>query len=147
VPEQRNRFRPYERLRHRNDFARVFAVRCRIGDDILVVYAAPNGLAWSRLGMSVSRRIGNAVVRNYVRRRLREAFRTGKIAIPKGFDFVCVAKPRAKDRYADVAASLVKLANRVVSRSTPCRSPRGKPEQLEHRAVKRHDRTDRNPRR
>lgn len=119
VPEQRRRFRPYEHLRRRDDFARVFAARCRAGDDVLLVYAVANDLEWSRIGMSVSRRIGNAVVRNFVRRRIREAFRGNKDRIPRGFDFVCVAKANAQDRQVDVEASLVRLAARAVSRSKP----------------------------
>ena len=61
-------------------------------DALLIVYVAANGLAWSRLGISVSKRVGKAVQRNYVRRRIREAFRSMKADLPTGLDIVCIAR-------------------------------------------------------
>ncbi|RME40614.1 MAG: ribonuclease P protein component [Planctomycetota bacterium] len=107
------RFRPRERLRRRRDFERVFARRCRVGTEHLVVYAAPNDLEWSRLGISVSRKVGNAVVRNRVRRKLREAYRTHKHEIPAGFDFVCVARPSLRVLKGDWGTWLSALFRRV----------------------------------
>ena len=48
-----------------------------------------------RLGITVSKRVGNAVTRNRVRRRLRELFRTGRAELPQGCDVVVVAYPSA----------------------------------------------------
>ncbi len=111
-----HRFRRKERLRLRDDFGRVYALRCSRGDRVLVVYAAPNDLGLSRLGLSVSRRVGRAVDRNYVRRRIREAFRLNKRDLPVGYDFVCVARSCAADRSVDVAKSLCALAVSAVQR-------------------------------
>jgi len=111
-PDQR--FQKHERLRRRTDFERVFARRCSVGDDVLVVYVAENGLAWTRFGLSVSKRIGNAVHRNYVRRRIREAFRTSKADISKGFDIICVARLKAVDRGIDVGHSLRSLVPKAI---------------------------------
>ncbi len=108
------RFRYSERLRLQEDFARVFATKCSRADEGLIVYVALNDLAWSRLGRSVSKRIGNAVRRNYVRRRIREAFRTQKGVLPQGVDIVCIAKPRAADRDWDLSASLRRLVEKAV---------------------------------
>ncbi len=110
------RFRFSERLRLQGDFARVFTNKCSQADGALIVYVAKNHLPWSRLGRSVSRRIGNAVRRNYVRRRIREAFRTQKNVLPKGFDIVCVAKPKAGDGDWDVARSLRTLVEKAARR-------------------------------
>ncbi len=111
------RFPKRERLRLNRGFARVFARKCRAGDDVLLVYAAKNDLAWSRLGLRVGKRMGNAVRRNYIRRRIREAFRANKAKIPQGFDFVCIALPRAKDPSCDIALSLCAL----MARATPAK--------------------------
>ena len=114
------RFRRSERLRLRRDYARVFAAKCSQADGLLVVYVAPNDLGWSRLGLSVSKRVGKAVRRNYVRRRIREAFRTQKSELPKGLDIICVARPKASDVRYDVAHSLRTLiirAARCLARS------------------------------
>ncbi len=113
-PDQR--FPRRAHLRQRRDFDRVFAQRCSAADDVLVVYVAPNDLTWSRLGISVSRRIGNAPRRNYARRRIREAFRRQKTLLPLGIDIVCVAKNGAANKRKDVAASLRELLARATSR-------------------------------
>jgi ribonuclease P protein component len=101
-----HRFRRRERLRTRSDFARVYAGRRRASDAVLLVYVADNGLDWSRLGLSVGKKVGNAVSRNYVRRRIREAFRLAKADLPRGLDIICVAKPDAARSGSDMVRSL-----------------------------------------
>lgn len=109
------RFRPREHLRLRADFARAFASNCRRGDDLLVAYIAPNGLKWSRLGLSVSKRLGNAVRRNYLRRKIREAFRLHRSDLPTGLDIVCIARRGALRANADLARSLCTLVRKAAS--------------------------------
>lgn len=58
----------------------------------LVIYARPNELNCNRLGLSVSKKIGNAVVRNRIKRLLREALRNFLHGWPFFYDFVIVAK-------------------------------------------------------
>lgn len=113
-PDQR--FQKQEHLRRGSDFTRVFGERCTAGDDLLIVHVASNDLSWSRLGLSISRRVGGAVRRNYIRRRIREAFRTNKDELPKGYDIICTAKPKAAERNADVSESLRTLSVKAVSR-------------------------------
>lgn len=107
------RLRKCERLRLRVDFARVFARRCSAADPVLVVYVATNDLGYVRIGLSVSRRVGNAVVRNRVRRRIREAFRRHKASLPVGLDIICVARPKAACDDADIANSVRVLVARA----------------------------------
>jgi len=101
------RFLKRERLRLRRDFARVLSGKCKAADAVLVVYAARNDLTFSRIGISVSKRLGNSVRRHNIKRRIREAFRKSKADLPGRLDIVCVAKPAAAGE--DVAASLRKL--------------------------------------
>ena len=127
---QDQRFHPRERLRLRRDFARVFEGKCKAADTVLVVYAAGNDLTWSRIGISVGKRIGNAVRRHYVKRRIREAFRRSKGDLPQGLDIVCVARPPAADAEVDVAASLRSLILKAAARcptSGPDRTPESNP--------------------
>ena len=56
------------RIRNRRDFHRIYRRRCTAADENLLVYGGPNGLPYPRLGMSVSRKLGNAVLRNRWRR-------------------------------------------------------------------------------
>jgi len=116
TPPTDERFRPRERLRLEKDFERVIKKGKRAGDDRLLVYALANDLGWSRLGISVPKRIGNAVRRHYVRRRIREAFRRHKPDFPPGFDFACVARPRAVDPDANLVDSLVALTRKATTR-------------------------------
>jgi len=109
-----------EHLRRGADFDRAFQCGRRASDTLLTVYVIENGLGYSRLGRSVGRRVGNAVARNRVRRRLAEAFRRNKARLSLGTDFVCVVKPAAAEPGTDLAASMIELAARAAGRrSTP----------------------------
>ena len=110
------RFRRRERVRRRCDYARAFAEGRRAGNNVLVIYVAENGLAWSRLGLSVGKRVGNAVRRHYVRRMIREAFRMTKADLPQGLDIICVAKPQAGNRQSGFARMLPLLVTKAVRR-------------------------------
>jgi len=82
---------------------------CKAADSVLVVYTVRNDLTFSRIGISVSKRLGNSVRRHNVKRRIREAFRKSKSDLPVGLDIVCVAKLAAAADGVDVSASLHKL--------------------------------------
>lgn len=81
------------RLGGRQAFAAVFENRLRKNAGPLSVAGRPNGLDHNRLGLSVSRRVGNAVRRNRVKRRLREAFRLNGRGWAQGYDLVVVVRP------------------------------------------------------
>ncbi len=61
------------------------------------MHAFPNEFGTPRLGLSVSRRVGNAVMRNTVRRRLREVFYSELPEIPSNLDLVVSARPAAAE--------------------------------------------------
>ena len=103
-------FHRRDRLRLTSEFARVYAARRRAGNDILLVYVADNRLGWSRLGLSVSKRVGNAVCRSRVRRLIREAFRKSRAELPVGIDIICVAKPRILQAADEITPLLRKFA-------------------------------------
>ena len=94
-------FPPSRRLHGRRAFARVFASRTGRTAGPLRIHACVNDVGWPRLGLSVSRRVGNAVTRNRIKRRLREAFRLSQHDLP-ALDLVVVVRPHepaAPDRY------------------------------------------------
>ena len=107
------RFPSKFRLQHANEFQRVFRHKLSVADPLLVVHGCANQLAYPRLGLSVSRRVGNAVVRNQWKRRLREAFRRHRDELPPGIDLVIIPRQGVKPTYAAVVTSLLRLAHQL----------------------------------
>ena len=78
---------------------------------LVVMKSLPNRLSLSRYGFSVSRRVGKAVVRNRVRRLLREILRL--VPLKPGWDIVLIARPAAANAdYATLRQSVVELLSR-----------------------------------
>jgi len=69
----------------------------RLTGDVAALYARPNGLPVTRIGISVRRSAGSAVRRNRVRRRVREAIRLEQERVAGGFDVVLVPRVPAAD--------------------------------------------------
>jgi len=109
------RFRRANRLRSPLDFARVRAGGRRVnGRHLSLGYAAGEAEAPVRIGFSVSKRVGGAVVRNRVKRRLREAARQQVTSLALGWDIVIAARPSAAQQpYAALDAELRELLTRA----------------------------------
>ena len=82
-------------LKKNSDFRRLYAKGKSAVTPCLVLYARPNRRAENRVGYTVSTKLGHAVVRNRVRRRLREIYRLNSPRLRQGFDLVVVARGRA----------------------------------------------------
>jgi ribonuclease P protein component len=107
------RFLPHYRLRSNADFQRVYDRRCSASDGLLLIFVVKNGLSHPRLGLSVSRKIGGAVVRNRWKRLLREAFRLSRTELPEGLDIVAIPRPGAEPALRPLRDSLQRLAARA----------------------------------
>lgn len=89
------RLRPTERLRCPQAYQRVFTQGEKLVGSLFILYVLPTSEPYSRLGMAVSKRLGNAVVRNRIKRCLREMFRRHKAYLLAPCDVVCVARREA----------------------------------------------------
>jgi ribonuclease P protein component len=85
------------RLRRKQEFAQVFAQAKKRHGPHLLFLTRENGSGHSRLGLTVSRKVGNAVARNRVKRLLREAFRRVKQDLHPSLDLVVIARKGATD--------------------------------------------------
>lgn len=111
------RFLPEHHIRRGADFDRAYGRRASASDRYLLVFGCPNGLSHARLGLSVSRKVGGAVVRNRWKRLIREAFRLSRAELPKGVDLVVI--PRCggvEPELSYLRPSLSRLAERVASK-------------------------------
>ena len=84
-------------LKKNSDFRRLYTKGKSAATPYLVVYCRKNRLDRNRTGYTVSTKLGHAVVRNRVRRRLREIVRLHAHAVKPGYDLVLVARSRAVD--------------------------------------------------
>ncbi|OGP97792.1 MAG: ribonuclease P protein component [Deltaproteobacteria bacterium RBG_19FT_COMBO_46_9] len=85
-----------ERLLNRKDFVNLNRAGRRYLTEHFTVIFKKNGLDISRLGITVSKRVGKAVKRNRIKRLLREFFRLNKKIFPKGFDVIFIANKGAE---------------------------------------------------
>lgn len=107
------RFPKEVRLLASPEFRRVFEHKASVADAVLVLYGAPNELTLSRIGMAVSRKVGNAVVRNRWKRQLREAFRMQQSQLPTGIDFVILPRKGATPNHEAIQRSFDNLSKKL----------------------------------
>lgn len=86
--------RKIEILNLNTQFRRIYSKGSSAVRPSLVVYSKPNGLKFNRVGITVSKKIGKAVIRNRAKRRLREVFRLNSVKTKTGYDFILVARSR-----------------------------------------------------
>lgn len=96
-------------LKENHIFRRLYRKGSTAADSRLAIYVRRNGRPGNRLGLTVSTKVGHAVVRNRLRRRLREIYRLHEGEFLPGYDMVVVARSRA------VAASYQKLQRAYLS--------------------------------
>ena len=85
-------------LKKNKDFQNVYRNGKSYADKYLVMYVLENGLESNRVGISVSKKVGNSVVRHRLCRLVRESYRLHEDVFRRGFDIVVVARVSAKER-------------------------------------------------
>ena len=101
-------------LKLNNDFRRVYARGKHAVSSRVVVYCRKNRLSRNRVGFTVSKKLGNAVTRNRVRRRLREIVRLNAGQMKQGYDLILVARTRAVDaEYRKLEADVLRCCDEL----------------------------------
>jgi len=100
-------------IKKNEDFRKVYAAGKSRSDGMLVIYLMKNNLTHNRIGISVSKKIGNSIVRHHVTRLIRESFRLHDEEVSPGYDIVAVARnPAAKAKYGEIENSYLGLLYR-----------------------------------
>ena len=95
-------------------FRRLYAKGKSAATGNIAVYVRPNRLRRNRIGFTVGTKVGKAVRRNKVRRRLREAYRIHEGIMAPGYDIVVVARVRsAFARYGELERDLLRLLDKL----------------------------------
>ena len=100
-----------ERLRKNAQFSEVYRTHNSFADKFLIMYVRKNGESFNRVGVSISKKVGNSVVRHRIKRLVKEAFRNSENMFNSGLDIVFVARKNAAlMSYSDAQRSLMGLA-------------------------------------
>lgn len=102
-----------ESLKNNREFRRVYDKGRSLSNKYLVIFFIKNGLEYNRVGFSVTKKIGNAVIRNRVKRLIKEAFRLNSEGINQGYDIIFLSRIRCNQAtYVDVEKSILNLLKR-----------------------------------
>lgn len=102
-----------ERLKKNEDFKKIYSKGKSVVTPYLVLYFMRNNSGQNRLGISVSKKVGNSVVRNRAKRLIKEAFRLTPLTLKNGLDMVLIARVRMNQ--ADYKTT-VKHMNQVLNK-------------------------------
>ena len=112
--KEEQKFPRESRLVRRSEFDAVYRAGKRRSSSHFTLFVRANELPLSRFGFSIKKALGGAVVRNRIRRRLREMVRCHRVEIPAGWDFVMHPKSSvAKAPLALLAADLLRLVKNL----------------------------------
>lgn len=99
-----------ESLKKNQDFKKVYKYGDSNANKYLVMYVLKNDLNKNRIGISVSKKVGNSIVRHRLSRLIRESYRLQEDRFLCGYDIVVIARVSAKDKsYHDIDSALIHL--------------------------------------
>lgn len=104
------RYENFETLKKNSDFRKVYSKKRSYANKLIVMYILENGTDALRLGVSVSKKVGNSIVRHRLARLIRESFRLNSADVKRGLDIVVVARTSLKDKgYKETESAMLHL--------------------------------------
>ncbi len=110
-----------ESLKKNEDFREIYRTAKSYANKYLIMYVKRNNNNYNRLGISVSKKVGNSVVRHRITRLIRESYRLSEDSILSGLDIIIVARVGAREKnYSEIESALLhliklhKIGNEVV---------------------------------
>lgn len=104
------RYDNFETLRKNSEFKSVYGAKHSYANKYIVMYILKNGTDTKRLGVSVSKKVGNSIVRHRLARLIREAFRLNAKYVNPGVDIVVVARAGLKEKgYKETENAMIHL--------------------------------------
>jgi ribonuclease P protein component len=101
-------------LKKNHEFRRLYAKGKSAVSPILVLYCRKNGQRVNRIGITAGKKVGNAVQRNRIRRRLKECYRTNEARFSVGYDLILVARVRiGSASYQQIEGQMLRLSGRL----------------------------------
>ena len=98
------------RLRSNIQFKKVYRSGKSYGNRLIVLFVFKNGLKYNRVGYAVTKKVGNSVTRNRVRRRMKEIYRLNSFKIKKGYDLIFLPRINSKDSsYRNIESAMFHL--------------------------------------
>ncbi len=98
-------------LKNSREFGNVYRNGKSYANKYFVMYVCKNELSFNRIGISVSKKVGNSVVRHRITRLIRESYRLNETMFNSGLDIVVVARLGSKDKnYSEISSAFMHLA-------------------------------------
>lgn len=100
-----------ESLKSNNDYKEIYRTGKSYANKYLIMYIKKNEFDINRLGISVSKKVGNSVVRHRITRLIRESYRLSEDRLLSGLDIIIMARVGAKDRdYSEIESAVLHLS-------------------------------------
>ena len=103
------KMKDYTSLKKNIDFQKVYKEGKSKANKYLVMYVLPNDLGINRLGISVSKKVGNSVVRHHLTRLIRESYRLNSNMFNSSLDIVVVVRTARDENYHSLESALMHL--------------------------------------
>ncbi len=101
----------FESIKKNSNFLKVYRQGKSYANKYLIMYVLETGMDKNRYGITVSKKVGNSVVRHRITRLIRESIRLNEMNLEKGYDIVIVARNTAKDRkYLEIESAVLHLS-------------------------------------